>query len=223
MCYSPEADLIAGAIVGAIAVDAIRHVDDRTHAPLAAIPAVLGAHQIVEAVAWWGLLGRVPSSVGDHAVSLYLVIAFGVVPFLVPFAVMRCEPEQRRRTMMTPLVALGAGVATVLVASLVVNPYGASIGGRFIAYHATIPLSGLVTASYVAAVCIPLLMSSHRGVVTLGILNIPAVGLLAWLNTAGFISLWCIWAAVTSLVVAREVRQASPHGVAATRNVVAQS
>jgi len=54
VCYSPEADLIAGLVVGAFGVDALRHADDRGEMALAAVPLVLAAHQLIEAVAWLG-------------------------------------------------------------------------------------------------------------------------------------------------------------------------
>jgi hypothetical protein len=206
MCYSPEADVIAGLVVGAVGIDAVRHVDDRRYLPLAAVPLVLAAHQVIEAVAWWGLRGDVAIEVRDVAISLYLVIALGVVPVLVPFAAMWCEPNSRRRRLMEPFVALGLCVGFVLVAGLATGPYGASIGGRFIAYDITVPAGGVLALCYAVAVCIPLMASSHTRLRILGWLNVPAFALLSLLLAEGLISLWCIWAAVTSVVVAADLR-----------------
>jgi len=63
VCYSLEADLIAGLVVGAVGIDAVRHVDDRRNLALAAVPLVLAAHLLVEAVAWWSLEGSVSGGV----------------------------------------------------------------------------------------------------------------------------------------------------------------
>jgi hypothetical protein len=207
MCYSPEADLVAGLIIGGIGVDAVRHADDRPSMVLASVPLVLATHQLIEAVAWSGLLGRVPSHAGEVAVTLYLVIALGVVPVLVPSAVALSEPSGLRRSWMHGFVALGIAVSLVLLYSLATGPHGASIGGRFIAYEVAIPAGGTVTFFYVVAVCAPLLFSSHRRLALMGALNLPVVALLSALIGAGLISLWCMWAAVTSLVVARHVRK----------------
>lgn len=207
MCYSPEADLVAGLVIGGIGVDAVLHSDDRPSMVQAAVPLVLATHQLIEAVAWWGLLGRVPAHAGEIAVTLYLVIALGVVPILVPSAVALSEPSGFKRSWMHGFVALGIAVSLVLLSSLATNPYGASIGGRFIAYEVAIPAGGTVTCFYVVAVCAPLLFSSHRRLALLGALNLPVVALLSVLIGAGLISLWCMWATVTSLVVARHVRE----------------
>lgn len=215
MCYSPEVDLVAGAVIGAVAVDAYRHADDRPTRVLAAVPAVLAAHQMIEAVAWWGLQGRVPATAGEVATTAYLIIAFGIVPALVPYAVWRSERSPARRRWMLPFVILGGVVGVVLLASLVTGPHSAEIGGRYLAYRATVPAGSLVAVAYVVGVCSPLLMSSHRRLVVFGALNVPVVIGLWLLLSEGFISLWCVWAAVTSVVIAVEIRATSesrsPH------------
>jgi hypothetical protein len=222
MCYSPEADVIAGLVVGAVGVDALRHVDDRRFLPLAAVPLVLAAHQLIEAVAWWGLQDRVPETAGDAAASIYLIIALGIVPILVPYAVMRSEPLPGRRSAIVPFVVLGVCVSVVMLAALVVNPHNAAIEGRYIAYNVTLPAGGLLTGFYAVAVCTPLLLSSHRRLVLFGMVNVPAFLVLSALLSAGLISLWCIWAAVSSLVVARLLRGAeSSKPIGSSRPITA--
>ena len=209
MCYSPEADLVAGVFVGAVGIDALRHVDDRRDLALAAVPLVLAAHQLIEAVGWWGLQDRVPETAGMLAIAAYLVIAMGVVPGLVPYAVMRTERSPTRQRVMVPFVALGVAVGAVLLMALSTGPYGASIGGRYIAYETTLPWSGVVAVAYVVAVCTPLLLSSHRRLVVFGAVNVVSVIGLATLLASGFISLWCVWAAISSVVVTRHIRERS--------------
>lgn len=221
VCYSPEADLMAGLVIGAVGVDALRHSDDKRTYALAAVPVVLATHQLIEAVAWWGLQDRVPPGAGDMATTLYLVIAFGLVPALVPYAVMVSEPLRRRRLLMAPFVALGAAVAVVLLYGLTVDPHGASIGGRFIAFEVVTPGGGTTVALYGLAVCSPLLLSSSRRLVIFGCVNIPVLIGLSVLLSTGLISLWCIWAAASSLLIAREIRARAPvrsdrrHGLTA--------
>ena len=47
MCLSPEVDLAAGIVIAAIGVDTLRRVDHPNERPLAALPLILGAHQVV--------------------------------------------------------------------------------------------------------------------------------------------------------------------------------
>ena len=70
MCFSPDADLLAGILVGGVGVDALRHVKRRRYLPLALLPLLFGPHQVVEAFAWWGMEERLPSRVGEAATGL---------------------------------------------------------------------------------------------------------------------------------------------------------
>jgi hypothetical protein len=220
VCFSPEADLIAGAAVTAIGIDALRHVEEPREYPLASLPIILGTHLLVETFVWWGASGDVPAFVGRTAVWIYLAVALGLLPFLVPAAVTAVEPDPRRRRWLMPLVALGAAVAASLMAGVITGPIGARIvEGCCISYDTGpnhIPVLG---GLYVVVTCMPMVLSSYRPMIVFGVVNLVAVGLLAWLLAAGYASLWCAWAAVTSVLIAihlRKPRRTTPVGVTDT-------
>ena len=162
LCFSPEVDVAAGIVVGALGVDAVRHSTNRRYLGLSLIPLVLGIHQLVEAVAWWGLQGKVDPATGESAVTLYLALAFVIVPLLVPVAVIGIEPKARRRRWMMSSAVAGCVAASVLAQALAEGPVRAAIGGRYIAYSVDLEHGGLIVVLYVVATCVPLLMSSHR-------------------------------------------------------------
>ena len=208
MCFSPEADLVAGVVVTGIGVGALRHVKETNEYPLASLPLLLGAHLLVEVGVWWGEADRVPEFVGQAAVWLYLAIALGVLPFLVPVAVTAIEPDQRRRHFLWPLVAIGAGVAAWFTAIVITGPVSATaIEGCCLSYDTGSAHSPVLGALYVVVTCVPMLASSHRHLVVFGIVNVAAVALLAWLLASGLASLWCAWAAVTSLLIVAHLRR----------------
>jgi hypothetical protein len=207
MCFSAEADLVAGLIVGAIGVDAVRHVRRRSEWLLASIPLVLAAHQLIEVAVWRGLDGQVAHGVWWPAMLVYLTIAFGVVPVLLPVAVAALEPPARRQRL-TGFIVAGCVVAGVLMIALVRGPVRAVIESRHVAYHVRLWHGGLVVVFYVVATCGPLLFSSFRHVRRYGVLNLVAVCGLAWLDQSGLISLWCVWAAITSVAIAAHLRTA---------------
>jgi hypothetical protein len=213
MCFSAEMDVVAGVAVAAIGIDAYRHADRPAEKPLAAIPLVFAGHQLVEAVVWRGLEGDVSASVWRPALWIYLAIAFGVLPVLVPIAVGALEPVANRWRV-NVLAAIGVAVAAVLMFSVVRGPVDASIEGHHIAYSIDLEYGGLVVMLYVAATCGSMLLSRVPHVRWFGVINLVAVGVLAWLTTSGLISLWCLWAAVTSVAIAvhlRSVDRADVH------------
>jgi hypothetical protein len=92
-----------------------------------------------------------------------------------------------------------------LVASLVllghVGPIHASVEGHHIEYSLFIPGGASISILYVIATCGALLMASDRWIRDFGVSNLLAVGLLVWLTVGGLTSLWCVWAAMTSVAI----------------------
>jgi len=213
VCFSPEADLVAGIVVSGVGVDALRRVPHRRYLPLALRPLVLGLHQVVEAFAWWGMEGDLPEPVGGTAAWIYLAVAFLLLPPLVPGAIFSAEADRKHRARLFPFVVLGAGVAAALVPGLLNSGAGGEVACRYIAYDAGISYGGQVLPFYVAAVCAPMLLSGSRRLLIFGVANLVVVALLGWLLARGVISLWCVWAAVTSVVVDLEVRAAARQEV----------
>ncbi len=209
MCFSPEADLVTGIVVSGVGIDALRHVRQRRYLPLAVLPLILGLHQMIEAFAWWGMRGDLPRQVGDSAAWVYLAIAFLVLPPLVPAAVRSAEADPSRRARLIPFVVVGAGVAVALIPGLLNSGAGGEIACRYIAYDAGVNYGGYVLPFYVVAVCAPMLLSGSRRLLLFGVANVAMVALLGWLLARGVISLWCVWAAATSVVIDLEVRAAA--------------
>ena len=218
MCFSPEADVAVGTIVVAIGVDALRHVRTRDQIPLASIPLLLGLHQLTEAFVWWGLRGDVARSVERVALWTYLLFAFSALPVLLPVAVGLVERSRARRYLIRVCAGVSTAVAIALTIALIRGPIGAVIQGRHVAYQVD-PLAhgGRLTALYVMAACGALLASSYRDLAVLGALNLVAVPVLAWLTLSGFVSLWCFWAAIVSIVIARHLRRRTFSGARSPR------
>ena len=213
MCFSSQADLIGGVVVSAIGVDALRHVGNRRELPIASLPLLLGGHLLVETFVWWGLEGRVPAELGTAAMWIYLLIAFVVLPPYVPLAIMAIEPRPERRAL-RPRSPLGAAVGLVLLITMLRGPVEVHLGANHLSYDAGLHNGLLIVTLYVVATCGALLLSSHLYIVVFGLINLPVVVLLALLNTNGFASLWCAWAAVMSVLIAAHLRRANPrrHG-----------
>jgi hypothetical protein len=208
MCFSAEADLVAGAVVTAIGVDALRQVRRPNERPLGALPVVLGAHLLVEAVIWQALAGDVDRAVGRQAMWVYLAVALLVIPVLVPFAVRAVEPDPGRRRTMARLGAAGMALAGVYLVALVTAPVSVHIEGSHLAYRLGIDHGGLLAGIYAVVACAPPMLSSERRIAAFGLANLVAVVVLAWIESSALTSLWCAWAAVTSVAIAAHLRRA---------------
>ena len=211
MCFSPVGDLVGGAVVVAIGVDACRHVNGRSeYLAIAVLPLLLGLHQVDETFVWWGLQGRVPVDVGNVAMWIYLVFALVVLPALVPAMLAIFEPSSHRRRRYIPFVLLGLVVSGVLLeAMLVANPT-AHLGRYHISYSLGLQHGVVIIGLYIAATCGSFLVSGNRSLVWFGVANLVAVIVLAVLCANGFTSLWCFYAALVSGAIAVHLRLGAP-------------
>jgi hypothetical protein len=207
MCFSPEADVFAGLVVTTVGLDALRQVQRPPERALGALPVLLGAHLLVEAVVWWGETGAVASSTGRAAMWIYLAFALCVLPVLVPFAVRGVEPDPGRRRTMAGLGWVGVLLAGVYLVAMVEGPVDVQVEGRHLAYDLGLDHGVPLAAVYGVVACAPPMLSSHRRVAFFGVANLLAVAILAWLESSALTSLWCAWAAVTSLAIAAHLRR----------------
>jgi Family of unknown function (DUF6629) len=212
VCFSPQADIAGGLLIGAIGVVAVRHIRQRREfIALAWIPVLLGAHQFIEALVWLWLQGHVPRGIGHVALWAYLLIAFVVLPVFVPLAVIALEPTRRRKQMMVPFAVLGFLIAMTLFAAMVRGPVGVKLAPYHLSYSIRLSDGFWIVALYVVAVCGPLLVSGYRNVALFGVVNLVAVIVIARLTISGFASVWCGWAAVSSAAITLHCRFAKPH------------
>jgi hypothetical protein len=212
MCFSPLADLAGGAVVGAIGVDTARHVGRRADWPLASLPLIFAGHFLTETLVWWGHEGVVSHVVEARATWLYLLVALVLIPFIVPIAVTIAVPVASRRRAMTPFCVLGGVIAAVMLVAVVRGPVTSQVQGHHIAYGVNLRFGGQLTALYVVATCGVMLASPNRVFVAFGMVNLVVVALLGWLMVSAFISLWCAWAAITSIAIDLYIRRAETSG-----------
>lgn len=207
MCFSAEADVVAGLVVTGIGVDALRQVRRPAERPLGALPVLLGGHLLVEALVWQGLTGDIDASTGRDAMWVYLAFALLVLPVLVPLAVRAVEPDPRRRRTMALLAVAGAALAAIYLVAMVQARVEVRIDGSHLAYDLGIDRGGLLAGVYAVVACAPPMLASERRIAAFGLANLVAVVVLVWVESSALTSLWCAWAAVTSIAIAAHLRR----------------
>ncbi|WP_240654079.1 DUF6629 family protein [Streptomyces sp. AcE210] len=199
MCWSATADLVAGTAIAAVgAVCVVRAVRARRprDLPLAGLPLLLGAHQIVESVLWRSGGGTGPATLA------WAVIALPVLALWVPAGVVCAAPRRARGRLLIPLAA-GAVTAAGLAYALATRTVTAEIRGHTVGYALGLPHAGLLVAGYLLATVGSLLLSADRGLVLLGVLVAAGAAVCVALWRWEFISTWCAFAAVCSVTLLR--------------------
>ncbi|WP_033222077.1 DUF6629 family protein [Kitasatospora phosalacinea] len=190
MCWSAEADLIAGSAVAAVGVAAAVRAGASRRLPLAALPLLLGAHQVVEAGVWAGWA---------WARTAWAVIALPLLPLYVPAAVW-CATRRRAAAWFT---LLGAAVAVPLACAVARRPVAAHAHGHTLGYAVGVPAPGVLLAGYLAAVLGALLCSGDRHLRLLGWITGAGALVCGLLWRLAFVSTWCALAALASVLLYR--------------------
>ncbi|MFC9758527.1 DUF6629 family protein [Streptomyces sp. NPDC056921] len=194
MCWSATADLVAGTGIAAIGVVCVARARRARDLPLAALPLLLGAHQIIESVIWREGGGTGPATLA------WAVIALPVLPLWVPLGVLCAAPPDARRRLLVPLAA-GTATAVALTYGLATRPVTAEIRGHTLGYALDLPRSGLLVAGYLLATVGALLLAGEAVLRRLGALAAVGAAVCAALWRLEFVSTWCAFAAVCSVIL----------------------
>jgi len=200
MCWSVEADVAVGLVILPVAVASLREVRHVREVPFAALPLLFALHQFVEAVVWAGTEGHVSPEVQHAAATAYLVFALPVLPTLMPLAVLLLEPRGARRRV-APFVALGMAVTGYLGWALFTESFTVIAHPHAIEYDTSVPLGYLWAVLYIVAVIGPSILSGYRSIVVFGWLNLTGLTIVGLVYFEAFISLWCVFAACTSVLI----------------------
>ena len=200
MCFSAQADFASGAVIGVVGLATIRKVEHPRELPLALLPLAFALHQVVEGFVWLAL-GSGQRQADGVAVYAYVSFAWVLLPVLFPLAVMLVEPPGTRRRLMGGLVALGAVTGAYLLGSVVGGDVTAHAVEHTIQYGGAGRYADAATVLYVVATCGAPLLSEFRAIVWFGVANVFAVAALAAIQVEGLTSVWCLWAAVVSVLI----------------------
>lgn len=197
MCWSATADLTAGTVITAVGVVCVARTARARRArdlPVAALPLLLGAHQLVEAAVWSSGGGCSP------AATAWAVIALPLLAVWVPLGVLVAAAPGIRRRLWGP-VAVGLATGAVLSYGLATRPVTAELRGHTVGYGVDVPYPPLILAGYLFATLGALLLAGDRRLRLLGAVMTAGAVVCAALWRLEFASTWCAFAAVASLLV----------------------
>jgi hypothetical protein len=200
VCFSVQADLVAGAVLLPVGALSLREVRCRREVAFAALPLLFAAHQLVEAAVWAAEDGDVSAGVGIVATLVYLLFALPVLPTLLPLAVLMLEPRAMRMRV-APFVGLGLVVSAVMLRAVLDGPIEVTEHAHALRYGVGVPDGVLWSALYVVAVIGPSLLSGYPSIIAFGALNLVGLVVVALLAAEAFVSIWCVYAAVASVSI----------------------
>jgi hypothetical protein len=211
MCFSATASFTAGIgllVIGAVTVSRVRR---RAELPFALIPGLFGVQQLIEGGLWLTFPDNAPLA---NTVLTYFYSFFSHVlwPIYVPIAVLLLEPVEWRRKLLMAIAVAGAAVGLYLLYFLVTEPIVSEVVGRHISYQSPHFYIAAVMVLYVLATCVSSFVSSCKTIRWFGAATFVALLAAYAFYAFWFISVWCFFAAVLSLIVLVHFSH-EPHSV----------
>lgn len=200
MCFSATASFTAGATLSAVGGLTLHKSRGKVELPLALVPLLFGVQQLTEGVLWLSLRNDLPL-LRSWATYVYSMFSHVLWPIFVPFAILLVETSRWRRTSIAVFQALGIGVGLYLLYFIVRFPVTARIEGRSIFYDSPHFFIMGVLVIYLLATCVTGLFSTHRCINAFGVLTFVLAVAAYQVSVKTFVSVWCFFAAVLSLLV----------------------
>ncbi|MFD7030782.1 DUF6629 family protein [Streptomyces sp. NPDC059917] len=204
MCWSATADLVAGTAITAVGLVCVALTRRARDLPVAALPLLLGGHQLVEAALWHSGGGRGPAATAWAVIALPLLAAW--VPLGVLLAAGPAAAPGVRRRLLVP-TAVGLLTSGFLAYCLATRPVTAELRGHVVGYGVSVPYLPLALAGYLFATLGPLLLAGDRLLRVLGVVMAAGAAFCALVWRLEFASTWCAFAAVASVLVLGWVRR----------------
>ncbi|MGI9190799.1 MAG: DUF6629 family protein [Chitinophagaceae bacterium] len=210
MCFSAAASFSSSLLIAGIATVAIQRTKSSNEKPLAFIPALFAVQQAIEGFIWLGWKDSFWLSWQSNLSAWFLFFAWMVWPVLVPLAAWKIEPRQGRKKLMFYLTLSGillAGIAFFQI--ILAKPYPVAVNHRISYQLQSLQEEGairvILQSLYVLVTLLPLLLSSIRGLVILGITNAIALLISFLFFQEALPSVWCFFAALLSGLIAKTI------------------
>jgi len=200
MCFSAAASFTAGTALSAVGGLTLRKSRGKLELPLALIPLLFGIQQLTEGALWLSLRHDLPG-LQTWATYIYSMFSHVLWPIFVPFAILLVETSRRRKASIGVFQVLGLVVGLYLLYFILRYPVTAHIHNRSIFYDSPHFYIGVVLVIYLLATCVSGLFSSHRCINVFGVLAFVLAIAAVVVSVTTFVSVWCFYAAVLSLLI----------------------
>ncbi|MBX9773820.1 MAG: hypothetical protein K2Y71_05350 [Xanthobacteraceae bacterium] len=220
MCFSATASFTAAAVAGSIGAVALWQackLGDRALLPIAAFPALFAAQQTIEGLLWLDLARPTAGACRPFLTHAFTAYAEVFWPVFAPLAAWLIEPVRWRRHLIGLCLAIGVALSAYLLWKMLGNPYTASAATGHIVYSNGATYPKAIEVPYVLATTISLLLSSHRVIQLLAVVILGGFAVAYWSYRQSYISVWCFFAAVSSIIVYLFVHRAAQDGQKRTR------
>ncbi len=202
MCFGPTVSFLSSAVLLGVGIACLRRTPKKEERLLAAFPLFFAVQQLDEGLLWLGLLHQTGVETIHWLAFSFLLVALCAWPVLAPSSVYFIEPKPEKKKAMLAFILLGAAFSLYCLFFLISGSCSANIARACIQYKRELPGSNTVLIIvYALSLFGASFLSSYRPLVKLASVNILLGGFAFYIHHRAFISIWCFFAAATSVSI----------------------
>lgn len=203
MCFSAEASFTSATVLVVIGVVAIRKCKAPQQLFFASIPLLLAVQQFSEGYLWFIFSGRGNAFWEEMSSVTFLFFAQVLWPSWIPFSILLLEKRRQLKKTLIGIFGIGVLVSCYFAYRLIYDPVKAEVIGHHISY--SIGTSSLLLrfagVLYFLCTIVPAFISSINKMYLLGVSIAISYFFSALFFEHYVISVWCFFAAITSIFV----------------------
>ena len=205
MCFSATASFSAGILLLGIGALALKSVRSPCEWPMAAVPLLFAFQQLSEGVIWLTFAHEAPR-LNAAMTQFYSFFSHALWPAYIPFAILLLEPPGPRRSVLGAFFAAGFLVGAYLLIMMFAFPIVSRPTGQHIEYVAPHFFAATVMTLYLLSTTVSPMFSTHRLLKLFGVLSLLSFGAAYFFYATWFISVWCLFAAILSVIIVLHLR-----------------
>lgn len=204
MCFSTEASFTAAVILGGMGIATTKTAPNKNFYLLASIPLLFAVQQLSEGLIWYNFAYYpLPATFLDFVIRFYLTFAFLVWPVWIPLSLFVVESVSWRRVLIGAVLFAGCCLSFINLSFAVDQEAAVQVVNHSIQYLGKAPNQIII---YPLIVLIPSFLSSLRNMSLFGVLIAAGYILASYFYQTTFVSVWCFFSAIISLVIYKILR-----------------
>jgi hypothetical protein len=203
MCFSAGASFVAGTVLCATGIVAIKKAKTSSFLFLASIPLLFALQQFTEGFVWLSLTNN--DFVSLHKIFVYIFISFALViwPTLLPLSIYQIEENKKRKKILFAILLIGIGLSVFMLGCLIFRTVTARVMFLHIYYDIdySLELPIFKNLIYIIPTVLPPFVSSIKNMKIFGSAIVVSFIVTSLLFKENTVSVWCFFAAIISIII----------------------
>tara|TARA_B100000508_G_scaffold140803_1_gene143532 strand:- start:1579 stop:2226 length:648 start_codon:yes stop_codon:yes gene_type:complete len=202
MCFSASISFTTAAVLTVAGVITLKNTSNKKEYILASFPLIFALQQFVEGLSWLYLKDILQGDPPYILLYIFNFCAEVLWPLLAPLGVFLIEPSKRRKIVMSPIIIGGILCSAYLFYCISAGTILISKQNHHIVYSLQhVFIFPYIDYIYLFIVSAAFLISTHRLIKLFGLLLIAAFIVTDIIAYQAYVSVWCFFAAVLSLIL----------------------